>query len=132
MRGRRRAPRPSTGRRDTRKIDAVYNLTGQDVRGEARFGDSIGIYPEFIDWYGVLILPTTGRYLHPGQLPFHPEPGLINPRHRAAGDLLPRLFHPWRRAYSWAPAALSVPSLGKRSRSAEAASHHEERYGEVK
>jgi len=49
---------------DTRKIDAVYNLTEQDVRGEARFGDSIGIYPEFIDGYGVLILPTTGRYLH--------------------------------------------------------------------
>jgi len=52
------------GIRDTRKIDAVYNLTEQDVRGEARFGDSIGIYPEFIDGYGVLILPTTGRYLH--------------------------------------------------------------------
>jgi hypothetical protein len=52
------------GIRDTRKIDAVYNMTEQDVRGEARFGDSIGIYPEFIDGYGVLILPTTGRYLH--------------------------------------------------------------------
>jgi hypothetical protein len=34
------------------------------VRGQARFGDSVGIYPEFIDGYGVLILPTTGRYLH--------------------------------------------------------------------
>jgi hypothetical protein len=44
--------------------DAVYNLTEQDVRGQARFGDSVGIYPEFIDGYGVLILPTTGRYLH--------------------------------------------------------------------
>jgi len=52
------------GIRDTRKIDSVYNLTEQDVRGEARFADSIGIYPEFIDGYGVLILPTTGRYLH--------------------------------------------------------------------
>jgi hypothetical protein len=52
------------GIRDTRKIDAVYNLTEQDVRGQARFGDSVGIYPEFIDGYGVLILPTTGRYLH--------------------------------------------------------------------
>ena len=52
------------GIRDTRKIDAVYNLTGQDVRGQARFGDSVGIYPEFIDGYGVLVLPTTGRYLH--------------------------------------------------------------------
>ncbi len=52
------------GIRDTRKIDAAYNLTGDDVRGEARFGDSIGIFPEFIDGYGYLILPTTGRYFH--------------------------------------------------------------------
>lgn len=52
------------GIRDTRKIDAVYNLTEHDVRNEARFDDSIGIYPEFIDGYGVLVLPTTGRYLH--------------------------------------------------------------------
>lgn len=52
------------GIRDTRKIDAVYNLTESDVRNEARFEDTIGIYPEFIDGYGVLILPTTGRYMH--------------------------------------------------------------------
>jgi ribulose 1,5-bisphosphate synthetase/thiazole synthase len=52
------------GIRDTRKIDAVYNLTENDVRHEARFEDSVGIYPEFIDGYGVLILPTTGRYMH--------------------------------------------------------------------
>jgi hypothetical protein len=52
------------GIRDTRKLDAVYNLTERDVRHEARFEDSIGIYPEFIDGYGVLILPTTGRYMH--------------------------------------------------------------------
>jgi hypothetical protein len=52
------------GIRDTRKIDALYNLTGADVRTEARFDDAIGIFPEFIDGYGVLILPTTGRYWH--------------------------------------------------------------------
>ena len=52
------------GIRDTRKIDAVYNLTGDDVRNQARFDDAIGIFPEFIDGYGVLILPTTGRYWH--------------------------------------------------------------------
>ena len=52
------------GIRDTRKIDAAYNMTEADVRGEARFDDSIGIYPEFVDGYGVLILPTTGRYMH--------------------------------------------------------------------
>src|ERR1700751_3499418 len=50
------------GIRDTRKIDALYNLTGEDVREQARFDDSIGIFPEFIDGYGILILPTTGRY----------------------------------------------------------------------
>ena len=52
------------GVRDTRKIDAAYNLTEADVHGQARFEDAIGIFPEFIDGYGVLILPTTGRYFH--------------------------------------------------------------------
>ena len=52
------------GIRDTRKIDAAYNMTEADVRGQARFDDSIGIFPEFIDGYGVLILPVTGRYFH--------------------------------------------------------------------
>ena len=55
------------GIRDTRKLDAVYNLTEADVRSEGRFDDSIGIYPEFIDGYGVLVLPTTGRYT---QIPY--------------------------------------------------------------
>ena len=52
------------GIRDTRKIDAVYNMVDGDVRGEGRFDDSIGIFPEFIDGYGLLIIPTTGRYFH--------------------------------------------------------------------
>ncbi len=52
------------GIRDTRKVDALYNLTAADVRGQGRFDDSIGIFPEFIDGYGLLILPTTGRYFH--------------------------------------------------------------------
>ena len=55
------------GIRDTRKIDAAYNMTEMDVREQGRFEDSIGIYPEFIDGYGILILPTTGRYM---QLPY--------------------------------------------------------------
>ncbi len=55
------------GIRDTRKIDAQYNLTETDVREQARFNDAIGIFPEFIDGYGVLILPTTGRYF---QVPY--------------------------------------------------------------
>lgn len=55
------------GVRDTRKIDAVYNMTSVDVREQGRFDDSIGIFPEFIDGYGILILPTTGRYF---QLPY--------------------------------------------------------------
>lgn len=55
------------GIRDTRKIIGRYNLTEEDVRGEARFNDSIGIFPEFLDGYNVLILPTTGRYF---QVPY--------------------------------------------------------------
>ena len=52
------------GIRDTRKIDAFYNMTEHDVREQGRFDDSVGIFPEFIDGYGILILPTTGRYFH--------------------------------------------------------------------
>ena len=48
------------GIRDTRKIDAQYNMTAQDVREQGRFDDAIGIFPEFIDGYGVLILPHHG------------------------------------------------------------------------
>lgn len=55
------------GIRDTRKIDASYNMTAHDVREQGRFDDSIGIFPEFLDGYGILILPTTGRYF---QVPY--------------------------------------------------------------
>jgi hypothetical protein len=55
------------GIRDTRKIEALYELTADDVREQGRFDDAIGIFPEFIDGYGVLILPTTGRYF---QVPY--------------------------------------------------------------
>jgi hypothetical protein len=54
----------TVGIRDTRKIIGRYDLTEVDVREQARFEDSIGIFPEFIDGYGVLVLPTTGRYFH--------------------------------------------------------------------
>jgi hypothetical protein len=55
------------GVRDSRKIVGRYELTGADVRGEARFADAVGIFPEFIDGYGLLVLPTTGRYF---QVPY--------------------------------------------------------------
>lgn len=55
------------GTRDSRKIIGEYHLSGQDVRNQARFSDSIGIFPEFLDGYGLLILPTTGRYF---QVPY--------------------------------------------------------------
>jgi len=57
----------NSGVRDTRKIIGKYNLTGEDVRGQARFEESVGIFPEFIDGYGILVLPTTGRYF---QIPY--------------------------------------------------------------
>ncbi|NIZ60096.1 pyridine nucleotide-disulfide oxidoreductase [Sedimentitalea sp. CY04] len=55
------------GIRDTRKIDAMHNITEDETRNQGRFDDTIGIYPEFIDGYGILILPTTGRYM---QIPY--------------------------------------------------------------
>jgi len=50
------------GCRDSRKIIGRYNLTEDDVKNQARFSDSVGIFPEFIDGYNIIILPTTGRY----------------------------------------------------------------------
>jgi hypothetical protein len=61
------------GTRDSRKIEGRYSLTGHDVLHQARFDDSIGIFPEFLDGYGLLVLPTTGRYF---QVPF----GITVPR----------------------------------------------------
>ncbi len=55
------------GTRDSRKVMGRYELTGADVRSEARFDDAVGIFPEFLDGYGVLVLPTTGRYF---QVPY--------------------------------------------------------------
>lgn len=55
------------GTRDSRKIAGEYNLTGDDVMNEARFEDSIGIFPEFVDGFGVLRLPVTGRFF---QVPY--------------------------------------------------------------
>ena len=63
----------SLGTRESRKIIGKYNITEQDVRNQAHFEDSIGICPEFIDGYGIAILPTTGRYFH---VPF----GIIVPQ----------------------------------------------------
>lgn len=57
----------TVGTRDSRKIIGRYNLTGQDVCNQARFEDAVGIFPEFIDGYNILILPTTGRFF---QVPY--------------------------------------------------------------
>ncbi|MCP4627194.1 MAG: FAD-dependent oxidoreductase [bacterium] len=57
----------SLGVRESRKIIGRYNITEHDVKNEARFEDSIGIFPEFLDGYGVVYIPTTGRYF---QVPY--------------------------------------------------------------
>jgi hypothetical protein len=54
----------SIGVRESRKIIGEYNINEFDVKNEARFEDSIGICPEFLDAYGIAIMPTTGRYFH--------------------------------------------------------------------
>jgi len=50
------------GTRESRQIVGQYKMTKEDVQNEARFDDSIGIFPEFIDGNGILWIPTTGRY----------------------------------------------------------------------
>lgn len=50
------------GVRDTRKLVGKHNLTEDEVKNQAKFEDSIGIFPEFIDGYSIVILPSSGRY----------------------------------------------------------------------
>jgi hypothetical protein len=57
----------SLGTRESRRIVGEYVLTEHDVKNQARFADSIGIFPEFLDAYGEVIMPTTGRYF---QVPY--------------------------------------------------------------
>jgi hypothetical protein len=54
----------SLGVRESRKIIGEYELTEHDVLNQARFDDSIGIFPEFLDGNGIAIMPSTGRYFH--------------------------------------------------------------------
>lgn len=55
------------GVRDSRKINGRYRLTEKDVTSQAVFYDSIGIFPEFLDGYNILVLPSTGRFF---QVPY--------------------------------------------------------------
>ena len=55
------------GTRESRLIEGRYSLTKNDVFEQARFDDTIAIFPEFIDGRGYLVLPTTGRYY---QIPY--------------------------------------------------------------
>jgi hypothetical protein len=57
----------SLGTRESRKIVGEYILTEHDVKNQARFDDTVGIFPEFLDAHGVVIMPTTGRYF---QVPY--------------------------------------------------------------
>lgn len=57
----------SLGIRESRKIIGRSDITGHNVRNQARFDDAIGIFPEFLDGYGIVIIPTTGRYF---QVPY--------------------------------------------------------------
>ncbi|MCK4975895.1 MAG: FAD-dependent oxidoreductase [Anaerolineales bacterium] len=63
----------SLGTRESRKIIGAYNITEHDVKNQGRFHDSIGIFPEFLDAYDVVVMPTTGRYF---QIPY----GIILPQ----------------------------------------------------
>ena len=63
----------SLGTRESRKILGTYELTERDVLNQARFEDSIGINPEFLDGVDIAIMPSTGRYFH---VPF----GIILPQ----------------------------------------------------
>jgi hypothetical protein len=64
---------PSVGVRESRKIVGRYELTAQDVSEQGRFDETVGIFPEFLDAFGIVRIPTTGRYF---QVPY----GIMVPR----------------------------------------------------
>ncbi|MFV0447882.1 MAG: FAD-dependent oxidoreductase [Vibrio sp.] len=55
------------GTRESRLIVGDTHIDDEYVLNQGRCDDSIGIFPEFIDGSGYLILPTTGRYF---QIPY--------------------------------------------------------------
>jgi len=55
------------GTRESRKIVGTGTITEHDTKNQSRCDDSIGVCPEFIDAYGELWLPSTGRYF---QVPY--------------------------------------------------------------
>lgn len=55
------------GTRESRQIEGEVRVTKDHVMNEGRCDDSVGIFPEFIDGSGYLILPLTGRYY---QIPY--------------------------------------------------------------
>ena len=55
------------GFRETRRITGGYTITREDILNEARFEDSIGIFPVYLDGLGVVIIPDTGIYF---QVPY--------------------------------------------------------------
>ncbi|WP_068088046.1 FAD-dependent oxidoreductase [Polycladidibacter stylochi] len=63
----------TVGTRDSRKIIGVETIDGSYVTGEGRTENSVGIFPEFLDGYGLVVLPTTGRYF---QIPY----GILVPK----------------------------------------------------
>jgi len=63
----------SLGLRESRKIKGAYSISIKEIKNQARFKDSIGVCPEFIDGYNILYIPTTGRYF---QVPY----GIMLPR----------------------------------------------------
>ncbi len=57
----------SVGVRETRRIRASYVLTDKDILGEARFEDTVGVFPVYMDGEGVKVIPFTDAYF---QIPF--------------------------------------------------------------
>jgi len=55
------------GIRESRRITASYVLSGADVLHKARFDDTIGIFPVYMDGMGVKVIPYTDDYY---QVPF--------------------------------------------------------------
>lgn len=54
----------AVGVRETRRFVAGYTLTKEDILNKARFDDTVGVFPVYMDGMGVVEIPFTDAYFH--------------------------------------------------------------------
>jgi hypothetical protein len=57
----------SVGFRETRRIMGEYAISRDDIMNQARFDDSVGVFPVYLDGLGMVVIPDSDTYF---QVPY--------------------------------------------------------------